>query len=86
MHNIITPLLAKANEILVLGVAAGALAKGEIRWVGRATTRAAGAFYALMGGVGRRAAWNAFDLIAALGSLTTGLVRWLETAVGRGST
>ena len=85
MHHIITSLLAKSNDIALLGEAAGTLAKGIIRWMGRAAPRLAGAVEALMVGVARRAAWNALHLAAALGSLTTGLVRWLETAGGRRS-
>ena len=68
MHRIITSLLAKANDIVVLGEATGTLAKGIIRWMGRAAPRLAGAGGALMVGVARRAAWNALDLAAALGS------------------
>ncbi len=84
-HHIITSLLAKANDIAVLGEAAGTLAKGVIRWVGRSAPRLAGAVETLVSGVARRAAWNAFDLIAALGSLTAGLARWLGTAGDRRS-
>ncbi len=84
MHHI-TSLLAKANDIALSGEATGTLAKGIVRWVGGAAPRLALAGEALTVGVARRAAWNALHLAAALGSLTTGLVRWLETAGGRRS-
>ncbi len=42
MHHIISSLLAKANDIVVLGEAAGTLAKGVVRCVAKATPPAGG--------------------------------------------
>lgn len=85
MHHIVRFLLAKVDDISVFGKAADALAKGVVRWVARAAPRLAGAVVGLAVGLLRRAAWNALDLAVALGSLTAGLVRWLETAGRRRS-
>ncbi len=85
MNHIISPLLAKANCMAAVGDAAGTLAKGVVRWAAWAAPRLAAAVEALMVGVAGKAAWNAFEVVAALGSFTTGLVRWLETAGRRRS-
>ncbi len=83
MYHIVRFLLAKVDDILVFGKAADTLAKGVVRWVATAAPGLAIAVVDLAVGAARRAAWNALDSAAALGSLTTGLMRWLGTA-GRG--
>ncbi len=85
MHHIVRFVLAKADDISVLRGSARTLAKGLVRWMARASPRLAGAAEALMVGVARRASWNALELATALGRLTAGVVRWLETAGRRRS-
>lgn len=68
MYHNVRFLLAKVDDILVLGKAADNLAKGVIRWVATVAPRLAGAVVDLAVGAARRAAWNALDSAAALGS------------------
>lgn len=85
MHHIVRFVLAKADDILMLRKAAETLANGVVRWAARSAPRLAGAGETLMVGAARRVTWNALAVVAALGSLTAGLIRWLETAGSRRS-